>query len=294
MRLKFDERRDIINFIESSDKIVASDLYKAIWYSALYFTKIDAQNNVFDVIVEYISARCAEFHYESYTKQIEKSINKAKNYVIKHVNSITFTQSEMDYIATFNNLRKEKLVFVMIAMAKYFNALSGNDKNLIYMTAFDIFKMARVSVAAKERSEFLGFAFDCGLMDIPYSFGNNMYVVRSPEADGETVLELYEDDFLELGFAYVQFRQGGYKKCKCCGRWFKTNKNKKRLEYCSLHRKKKDELLFKEVNCVDCGNVFFVLKRNQRTCRCADCQNENRKKAKKDWYYKNLDSMKKY
>ena len=54
------------------------------------------------------------------------------------------------------------------------------------------------------------------------------------------------------------------------------------VKYCELSSKHHFQinLNYKSIQCVDCGEWFDVLTKNNNTCRCPDCYEEYRKNRK--------------
>jgi DNA-directed RNA polymerase subunit RPC12/RpoP len=66
-------------------------------------------------------------------------------------------------------------------------------------------------------------------------------------------------------------REPGRLYCKECSQAHETNR-------------------FKSIKCVDCGEEFFVDTRNMNKYRCDNCQHEENKKAKREWWQRNKGS----
>lgn len=295
IKFKFHEERDIINSVESN-LMDFSNPRGVIWTLALYYInlkKID-DKEAFNSIISYISNNDETFYYEQYLSDIKKCINKAKKYEIKNIDKIIITKSEMDVIQSFNDIKKEKIVFVLIALAKYFNALYGNDRDYCFAKTRDIFKYARVVIPASERDYYLHFAYESGVLLPNFSVGSNMQLVGAVSHDEEeSVLILDEYDYKELAYAYLNYKNGGYKRCKECGAWFKTKSSEPNLKYCHLHKPQEyNPVGDKILTCIDCGELFSVDSRNMTKCRCALCQNTALKESWKKAAKKYRDSKK--
>ena len=130
IKFKFHEERDIINAVESN-LMDFSNPRKVIWTLAQYYVSIHKNDDkvAFENIKKYIEKHDSNFYYEQYIADINKCIRKAKKYVLKDIDDIVITKSEMDVIHSFDDIKKEKIVFVLIALAKYFNALYGKDSD---------------------------------------------------------------------------------------------------------------------------------------------------------------------
>lgn len=275
IKFKFREEQDIVNAVESNS-VDFSNPRKAIWTLALYYIKIKQidDKKVFNLIVEYMSANDSSFYYEQYLPDIKKCINKAKKYDIKNIENISITKTEMDKIKSFNDIKKEKIVFVLVALAKYFNALYGNNRDCLFAKTSDIFKYARVVIPASERDYYLHFAYENEILLPNFNIGSNMQLVGiiSHDDNDEAELILNECDFQELAYTYLNYKNGGYKRCAACGSWFKVKASEPGTLYCHLHKPKSAEPMnYKVKTCIDCGQEFYTSSKNNNGVRCEAC-----------------------
>lgn len=290
MRFNFNEKSKIYSIVEDGD-INGLTVNKAIWNAAIYYTQLNPvdKNYVFWKIVEFMNKYYNDFMYQGYVSTINRDINKAYKYKIKDVSSINITKKEMDKIISLNDIRKEKIAFVILALAKYQNAESQRDNDTFYAKTSEIFKFARVVIPAKERDLYFGFAYREGLLKQNFSIGYNALTAAFVDHDeDEIVLTLDEYDYLELAYAYLNYKNGGYKRCEACGRWFKSKSNA--AKYCSIHRPDYELSSDVEIECIECGKRFLVSPLATETCRCEQCkQNHNKiinRERQKRWYDK--------
>ena len=291
INFKFNEERDIRNVVEFGN-VNSLSIHKAIWNAALYYTQIDPVDKkiIFDTVVKFMEQHYSDFKYEGYVRAINKCINDVKKYRIKNIDSIKITKSEMNKIQSLNDIKKEKIAFVILALAKYFNAAYENEKDNFYAKTSEIFKFARISIPVRERDYYLRFAYEEGILKPNYSIGNNAYTAAFvSHNDEEIVLELNESDYLEIAYTYLNYKNGGYKRCKTCGRWFKVSVGKPNEQYCYLHKSSYKPIgEYKTKTCIDCGKEFAINVFNNETCRCDICNEEHKKKVNRErqkrWY----------
>lgn len=234
----------------------------------------------YDAILTYMIKNCSDFYEEKYFKIIYRNIASAKKYKFRSVSPVVITKSEIDKITSLNDIRKEKIAFVLLAVAKYYNNVSDDNNNRMYISISDLFKLARVAIPCKERAGYLHFAYQEGIL-VEHTFvGTNLKVVGFVNNDSEPAIELGEDDYKELAYSYLNYKNGGYKHCKGCGKLFKMHKNSPGRLYCKEcgHAEKTDD--FKIIQCQDCGTDIVIGALNTKTCRCEECQ----AKANKDRY----------
>lgn len=244
----------------------------------------------YDAILNYMKKNCPDFYEEKYFKIIYRNISSAKKYKFRNVDPVLITQAEMDRITSLNDIRKEKIAFVLLAVAKYYNNVSDDNNNRMYLSISDLFKLARVAIPCKDRAAYLHFAYEEGLL-VEHTFvGTNLKIVGFVDNGSDTVLELNEDDYKELAYTYLNYKNGGYKRCKNCGRLFKMHKSAPGRLYCKECGQKSETNKFKVIKCVNCGADFVVDIRNMNKCRCDECQNEENKRIKREWWHKNKES----
>lgn len=279
IKFKFHEERDIVHAVESN-LMDFSNPRKVIWTLALYYVTIHHEDDktAFESIKKYIEKYNSSFYYEQYISDMNKCIKKAKKYDLKNIDKIIITKSEMNTIQSFKDIKKEKIVFVLIALAKYFNALYDQDSDCLFAKTSDIFKYARVVIPASERDYYLHFAYESGVLLPNFSIGSNMQLVGvvSHKEDDEVALTLNEYDYQELAYTYLNFKNGGYKRCKTCGSWFKMKASEPATLYCHLHKpQRSDPNEYKKKTCVDCRQEFYTSIKDSRSCRCELCQKKH-------------------
>lgn len=108
-----------------------------------------------------------EFLFET---QIRRAIDSSQKYKIREHIEISISEKEMDIIRAVKNFNKEKILFVMISIAKYFKFNHvGQEKQSphFYVNAkfSQIAKMARVNISKKERNQILFDLNESGLIE---------------------------------------------------------------------------------------------------------------------------------
>ena len=275
INFKFDDKTDIENKINSNyvNTENPEDTIRDLARYNYHVLGMEKEDN-YDAILAYMVKNSSDFYEEQYFKIIYRNIASAKKYKFRCVEPVKITRSEIDKITGLNDIRKEKIAFVLLAMAKYYNNVSSDNGNRLYVSMSDLFKLSRVAIPCKERADYLHFAYQEGIL-IEHTFvGTNLKVVGFVDNDSETAMELNEDDYKELAYTYLNYKNDGYKHCKNCGRLFKMHKNSPGRLYCKECGQKEETNRLKAMKCIDCGNDFFVDSRNMTKCRCDDCQYE--------------------
>lgn len=273
INFKFNDKNDIENKI-SNNYANSENPEETIRELARYNYHILGmkKEDNYDAILAYMSKNCPDFYEEKYLKTIYRNVASAKKYKFRNVSPVLVTKSEIEKILGLNDIRKEKIAFVLLAAVKYYNNVSDDNNNRMYMSISDLFKLARVAIPCKERAVYLHFAYEEGIL-VEHTFvGTNLKIVGFVDDDSEVVMELGEDDYKELAYVYLNYKNGGYKHCKCCGRLFKMNKREPGRLYCKECGQKEETSEFKSIKCIDCGADVIVGALNTKTCRCDECQ----------------------
>lgn len=292
INFKFDDRKDIEAKISNNyvNQENPEDTIRDLARYNHHILGMKKEDN-YDAILSYMLKNCNDFYEEKYFKIIYRNVASAKKYKFRKVNPVVITQVEIDKITNLNNIRKEKIAFVLLAIAKYYNNVSDDNNNRMYISMSDLFKLARVAIPCKERASYLHFAYEEGILVEHMFVGTNLKIVGFIDNNSNPVIELDEDDYKELAYVYLNYKSGGYKPCKCCGKLFKMHKNAPGRLYCKDCSQKEESDRFKILKCIDCGEEFAVDTRNMNKCRCDVCQHEENKRVKREWWIKNKNSQ---
>ena len=291
INFKFDDKTDIENKMRSNyvNQENPEDTIRDLARYNHHVLNMNKEDN-YDAILSYMTKKCSDFYEEKYFKIIYRNISSAKKYKFRNVDAVKITRAEMDKIIGLNDIRKEKIAFVLLAVAKYYNNVSADNNNRMYMSMSDLFKMSRVSIPCKERAGYLHFAYQEGVL-LEHTFvGTNLKIVGFVNDDSEVVMELHEADYKELAYTYLNYKNGGYKYCKGCGRLFKMHKSSPGRLYCKECGQHEETSEFKVIKCVDCGEYVVVGKYDTETCRCEECKEIHIKKLRSEQnkrYYQN-------
>lgn len=290
-----------------------SILFHLIWYA--YYKVSQNEKDIIRYIDGWMREHRAPFHLSAYARTIKKYIKKMEKMPWREFEgTIKIRQSELEYISSFDDIKKEKLLFTYLAVAKFRDAFRPAPSHWESDDDSVIFKMARVNIPAKERNYYINDSLIADPDVLIYMNSSNKDVSKridyiSDNVDDPAVLELDEENYLELAYTYLNWKNdGGYKKCKKCGRLFrvKTSPLKKaskdakggKAQLCwnctEKHEAKykgkdimADDYEPRIVECVDCSKTIYIENyKDSRTCRCEECRTKERQRINCE-YYKN-------
>jgi hypothetical protein len=193
--------------------------------------KTDDENYKYSV--EWLKKYHDNFDESCYSNLISDAIKKSHKYPFYNIESIQITQSELDIIASLNNLRAEKVLFVLLCMAKQQSVSNGFANGLVKYSVTELCKMARVSVPADDREYILYDIVQKGFLGYPKKNNTQCLIVNFINDKDEAVLTLDETDCQELAYVYLNWKNDGkgYTRCQKCSKLIKQSKTKPR-KYC--------------------------------------------------------------
>lgn len=233
----------------------------------------------YDSTVKWMEKHHNIFSEHSYANVITDYIKRAPKNPFYHIDSIKITKNEMDIILSQNNLRHEKILFVLLCMAKAQKEIKGYDNGVVAYSLPDLFKSARVSVPVDERENILHKFLVDGLIALPLKNDTKCLFVKFMDESDDVVLELDERDCDELAYAYLLFTgKGKVVRCVKCGKLIK--KSLKFGNTCKGCEGDRGDTCIKW--CIDCGEELELNRLNTKTCRCGSCQIEYRRQYMRD------------
>lgn len=222
-----------------------------IRYVTRYLVHSEHKNNedAYKETVKWLKVHHNNFDESSYSSLISDAIKSASKYPFYIIDNIKITRSELEIISSLNSLRAEKILFVLLCMAKQQSMANGFTNGLVKYSITELCKTARVSVPADDREYILYEIVQRGLLGYPKKNDTQCLIVNFINTD-EVVLELDEMDCMELAYAYLSWKNDGkgYTKCQRCQRQMKQSKTKpkKYCEECAKEVQKEQKRLWAE------------------------------------------------
>lgn len=206
-----------------------------VGYITRYLLYVENKNDdeIYCKSVEWMKKHHDNFEESCYSNLISDAIKMAHKKPFYNIDSIRVTQSELDIISSLNNLRAEKVLFVLLCMAKQQSMSMGFTNGLVKYFITDLCKMARISVPAEDREYILYNIIQHGFLDYPKKNNTKCLFVTFIDDIGEPVLSLNEIDCKELAYVYLNWKNDGkgYTRCQKCNRLMKQSKTKPK-KYC--------------------------------------------------------------
>lgn len=183
--------------------------------------------------VQWMNMHHDNFDESYYSKLISDSIKRAYKNPFYNIENIEITQFELNSIASLENLRAEKVLFVLLCMAKQQRVINGFTNGLVKYSLTDLCKLARISVPVDDREYILHNILQKGLLDCPKKNDTKCLIVNCINDEDDIILKLDEIDCQELAYVYLNWKNSGkgYTRCQRCRKLIKQSKTKPR-KYC--------------------------------------------------------------
>ncbi len=247
-----------------------------------FINQMDKDDN-YKNILKYLQKYGQNINEENVYQIIDEYIQRAKKYPFKQVDEICITKNELSFIKSLNDIKKEKIAFVLLASAKYYDATRNTECYTTYMKSSDICKLARVTIPAVDRNIFMQFAYDCGVLSRHSRAASTEKRVLfvSQDDNDKVVLRLKENDFKDLAYTYLAYiTPHKYRRCVSCNRWIRKDSKDRRICKDCADKGIEEKNTIKEVQCIDCGKPVYISILNTKTCRCEECQSKVDKELK--------------
>lgn len=262
-------------------------LVTKIGYVTRYFKhvlKYDDDLN-YKSTVEWAQQYHNNFEESCYSKLISDAIKRARKKSFYHTDNIKITQAELDAITSLENLRAEKLLFVLLCMAKHQARIYGFTDGLVRYSLQDLCKNARISVPSEDREYLLHYIIQRGALECPKKNDTKCLIVKCIDDQSDVVLDINEIDSQELAYVYLNWKSNGakYKRCEVCGRLMQKKKDGAN-RFCRSCAERVGSVPddVKVIVCVDCGKLVYISKGNNRTNRCEECYQIHRRTQKNE------------
>ena len=198
----------------------------------LYALEYSDEDN-YKYTIEWMKNNHSNFDESYYSNLVSDAIKRAHKTPFYHLENIKITQFELDSISSLDNLRAEKVLFVLLCMAKQQRVTSGFTNGLVRYSLTELCKLARISVPADDREYILYNILQKNLISCPKKNDTKCLIVNCIDDNSDVVLELDEIDCQELAYVYLKWKNEGkgYTRCQKCNRLIKQSKTKPR-KYC--------------------------------------------------------------
>ena len=165
---------------------------------------------------------------------IENSVKYAQKRDLINIPPIPITRREIEKIGELHGLLIERLMFALLCLAKYGNAINPKNNSWVNRDVREILALANVKTTVKRQSLLFNDLWAAGYIGFSNIVDNiNVSVKIIDDAVSDAVMWI--DDFRNLGNQYMQHIGDGYMSCQHCGAVIRRNSpNQKYCKACAV------------------------------------------------------------
>lgn len=159
---------------------------------------------------------------------IDRQIKDADKFPLIEIEGIPITKKELDICDGLPGKQMRRLMFTLICIAKFCDAVSAKNNGWVNRPDKEIFKMANVVTPIKRQSLMLNDLREAGLIRFSRKVDNININVQCIDHTGKPVLII--TDYRNLGYQYMRYCGEPYFECASCGIVIKRASNAQK--YC--------------------------------------------------------------
>lgn len=164
--------------------------------------------------------------------RIESAIKQSASRGLIQINEIHITESELQTIGQVTGRMRQKFLFTILCLAKYYDKAYNRDGHWINIDVGQIGKMANLPVGNVKRGLLINDFVSAGLITKSGRLDSTSLQVHFIDDASETKIRI--TDFRNLGYQYDNYLHGGYIECIECGLTVKrTGTRQKYCESCA-------------------------------------------------------------
>ena len=247
---------------------------------ARYYREIgESDDEIKECLSDFLN-RCLKDKYKEskWIDSIFYQVIKSKKYNLKKVDNVIVTKSEMEIIQSVKGKSRQKVLFTLLILAKYYNAVSDKNKNWTNLEYKKIFKLANVQLSIQNQALLINDLYNCGFVNVSKNVGKPNIQVNFIDNESDTVLTIAR--LKDLGKEYLMFCGEDYIRCQKCGTLVKNYRNtNKYCKACGQYQ----SIETKIITCVDCGKEIEI-NSSSRKIRCNDCYRLERQEHNRKMY----------
>lgn len=162
-------------------------------------------------------------------KAITSALGVAEKYPMVCISGISVTETEMRKVEALPSILQQRLMFTLLCLAKYGNAVNPKNNGWVNLPQRDIFSLANIQLTTRRQSLMINDLWQTGMIGYSCLVDNiNLQVMIID--DGETAL--FVDDFRNLGNQYMRYMGGEYIECEGCGLVIRQPNRSAHQKYC--------------------------------------------------------------
>ena len=197
---------------------------------AKYYHSMGYKRNEIERLLEQFVLRCdSSIGMPKWHPLISKCAASASKYPLINVAGVAITKRELEAIAQLKGRLLQRLMFALVCLAKYGNAVNPKNGNWVNRAPRDIFTLANITVTTNRQSLMINDLWQAGYIGYSNIIDNINLNIKIVD-DSDDTEHLFVTDFRNLGNQYMKLVGENYMECQNCGAVVKRTSN--RQKYC--------------------------------------------------------------
>jgi len=195
-----------------------------------YFSIGQNIEQVINSIENFMDKNYHNFNIADWQNTISKSVkyvSKYNSFDLLDINKVEIYQEELEIIKDINNLRLEKLAFILLVYSKIYNQMNKNDSNWVNSSLKDIFSDTKMAVSTKEQGLMINKLGGMGVVEVSKKVDCTNIKVLFTKSNGDVAFEV--NDFRDIVFYYLKWIGEDISNCDECARLIKVNSNRQKF-----------------------------------------------------------------
>ncbi len=219
----------------SEDNVTGQNVWMvARYYNSAGYDKKNTKKFVNDFLIR-SDPQCSLLKMED---MVDRAVKDSGRRRILELNSISVTYGELKTIGELESVREQKILFTLICLAKYSNAVSETLNGWVNYPLKDIFYLANTYNLVKPTMYALLHSLgERELIGFSKRIDNTNIQVKCLDYDSDPKLQIYS--FRDLGNQYLKYKGEPIFECQSCGAFTRrTNRSQKYCVECGkeIHR----------------------------------------------------------
>lgn len=253
VNIVLNERTFVENALENLE--LGPNMFETLSRIARYYYEEGYKKREIGCLIEDFLYKCdPDINIVKWQNLIDKVVRSADKYPLREISGVDITEKELEKIKQIEGGRLQRLMFTMLCLAKFGNAVSENNNGWVNRKDKDIFSLANVAVSTKEQSLMLNRLRNEGYIGFSKVVDNVNINVKIIDNENEPVITV--GDFRNLGNRYRMICGERYMECECCGAVVRqTTNNQKYCRACSVETHRKRVLGYYYESIIECDNT---------------------------------------
>lgn len=217
-----------------------------------YLQDIKEELQLKEKILEYLKINFKGYKRAKWEATISKMVNRflsiTKKYKVNvkiiDISLINITRSELMSIKHLDDIKLEKIAFIMLIYAKIANIIIDDNKGWINKSCTTICKEAKVNLNGIEKQRIFNKLYKTKY--IVQRKNNTKTNMKVQYINNKSEIKMIVDNFSNVIYYYILWRNKDMIKCSNCGKPIKMKNNK--VKYCSKCAKENYEEQHRKTN----------------------------------------------